>query len=280
LFLFLDMLSGKKIAVVVPAFNEADKIARTIRSIPGFVDHVLVVDDGSRDATARIASRSARRGLEVLAHPQNRGVGAAIATGYRRALALGADATAVMAGDAQMDPADLLGLLAPVLTGRADYAKGNRFAWPACWQQMPFARYVGNVVLSFLTQLACGYRVFDSQCGYTVASPTALCAIDPDTMFARYGYPNDLLSRLARARARVVDVPVRPIYGADWRSGIRIRAVVLPLMFLLGRAFLRRMGAAFEDPAAGTRRAMRAPGAEIETEHPVSVAPVSMSVSA
>jgi glycosyltransferase involved in cell wall biosynthesis len=280
LFLFLDMLSGKKIAVVVPAFNEADKIARTIRSIPGFVDHVLVVDDGSRDATVRIASRSARRGLEVLAHPRNRGVGAAIATGYRRAIALGADATAVMAGDAQMDPADLLGLLAPVLTNRADYAKGNRFAWPACWRHMPFARYVGNVVLSFLTQLACGYRVFDSQCGYTVASPTALRAIDPDTMFARYGYPNDLLSRLARAHARVVDVPVRPIYGADWRSGIRIRAVVLPLMFLLGRALLRRMGAAFEDPADGARRAMQAPATEMEAGHQVSASPVSVSVSA
>jgi glycosyltransferase involved in cell wall biosynthesis len=241
LFLFPGMLNGKRIAVVVPAFNEADKIGRTIRSIPGFVDHVLVVDDGSRDATARIAGRSARRGLEVLAHARNRGVGAAIATGYRRALALGVDATAVMAGDAQMDPADLLGLLGPVLADRADYAKGNRLAWPNCWRQMPPSRYLGNLVLSFLTRLACGQRVRDSQCGYTVASPAALRAIDPDAMFARYGYPNDLLGRLLRARARVLDVPVRPVYGTDWRSGIRIRAVILPLLFLLGRAFLRRI---------------------------------------
>lgn len=235
------MLNGKRIAVVVPAFNEADKIGRTIRSIPGFVDHVLVVDDGSRDATARTASRSARRGLEVIAHPRNRGVGAAIATGYRRALALGADATAVMAGDAQMDPADLLGLLGPVLANHADYAKGNRFAWPGCWRQMPPSRYLGNVILSFLTRLACGRRVSDSQCGYTVASAAALRAIDPDAMFARYGYPNDLLGRLARAGARVVDIPVRPVYGVDWRSGIRIRAVILPLLFLLTRAFVRRL---------------------------------------
>jgi glycosyltransferase involved in cell wall biosynthesis len=241
LFLFPGMLNGKRIAVVVPAFNEADKIGRTIRSIPGFVDHVLVVDDGSRDATARIAGRSARRGLEVLAHPRNRGVGAAIATGYRRALALDVDATAVMAGDAQMDPADLLGLLGPVLADRADYAKGNRLAWPNCWRQMPPSRYLGNLVLSFLTRLACGQHVRDSQCGYTVASPAALRAIDPDAMFARYGYPNDLLGRLLRARARVLDVPVRPVYGSDWRSGIRIRAVILPLLFLLGRAFLRRI---------------------------------------
>jgi glycosyltransferase involved in cell wall biosynthesis len=236
------MVRGKRIAVVVPAFNEADKIGRTIRSIPGFVDHVLVVDDASSDATARIAARSGRRGLQVISHARNRGVGAAIATGYRQALLLGADATAVMAGDAQMDPADLPRLLAPVLSGEADYAKGNRFAWPGCWRQMPLSRFVGNVVLSLLTRLACGHRrIFDSQCGYTVASREALEAIDPDTMFARYGYPNDLLGRLARNGARVVDVSVRPVYGAGWRSGIRVWTVVYPISFLLLRAFLFRV---------------------------------------
>ncbi|MES1204834.1 MAG: glycosyltransferase family 2 protein [Pseudomonadota bacterium] len=235
------MVRGKRVAVVVPAFNEADKIARTIRSVPGFVDHVLIVDDGSGDATARIAARSGRRGLEVLSHAHNRGVGAAIATGYRRALALGADATAVMAGDAQMDPADLPRLLAPVLSDHADYAKGNRFAWPGCWRQMPWSRFVGNVALSLLTRLACGYRsLFDSQCGYTVASRAALEAIDPNTIFARYGYPNDLLGRLARAEARVVDVPVRPVYGPGWRSGIRVWTVIYPISFLLVRAFVLR----------------------------------------
>ena len=237
------MLLGNRIAVVVPAFNEADKIARTIRSVPGFVDHVIVVDDGSADGTARIAARSGRRGLEVVVHDRNRGVGAAIATGYGRALALGADATAVMAGDAQMDPADLPHLLAPVLARSADYAKGNRFAWPGCWREMPPARFVGNVVLSALTRIATGYRLFDSQCGYTVASRAALVAIDPAAMFARYGYPNDLLGRLARAGARAVDVPVRPVYGPGWRSGIRLTTVVYPILFLLGRAFLLRIGA-------------------------------------
>lgn len=235
------MVRGNRIAVVVPAFNEADKIARTIRSIPGFVDHVIVVDDGSADPTARIAARSGRRGIEVVVHDRNRGVGAAIATGYRRAQALGADATAVMAGDAQMDPADLPQLLAPVLAGEADYAKGNRFAWPGCWREMPLTRFLGNVVLSGLTRVATGYRVFDSQCGYTVASRAALSAIDPDAMFARYGYPNDLLGRLARAGVRAVDVPVRPVYGPAWRSGIRLTTVVYPILFLLGRAFLLRL---------------------------------------
>src|SRR5258706_8283143 len=104
------MFRGRTVAVVVPAFNEADKIAATLRSVPEYVDHVLVVDDGSADATAGVAREVARfRGhagvIEVLSHDDNRGVGAAIATGYARALELGADVTAVMAGGGRMGPA-------------------------------------------------------------------------------------------------------------------------------------------------------------------------------
>jgi glycosyltransferase involved in cell wall biosynthesis len=236
------MFSGHRIAVVVPAFNEAEKIARTVRSIPGFVDYVLVVDDCSQDGTARIARRSQRRGLEVLGHERNRGVGAAIATGYARARALGAEVTAVMAGDSQMDPADLASLVGAVVCGRADYAKGNRFAWPGVYRVMPLPRLVGNFVLSHLTRLASGYtHLFDSQCGYTAASRRALDAILAGSVFPRYGYPNDLLIRLAAAGARTVDVPVRPVYGPAWRSGIRISRVLGPLSLLLMRALCVRL---------------------------------------
>jgi glycosyltransferase involved in cell wall biosynthesis len=251
------MFRGRSVAVVVPAYNEHDKIAATIRSVPGYVDHILVVDDGSRDGTAVVARRAGRRGggrvVEVLEHAENRGVGAAIATGYARALALGAHVTAVMAGDGQMDPADLPRLLDPVATGRADYAKGNRFAWPGGWRDMPRARLIGNVALSFATRLVSGYAdVFDSQCGYTAASRGALLAIAPARMFARYGYPNDLLARLGVAGARVVDVPVRPVYGPAWRSGLRPSRVALPIALVLLRALWRR---------ASARRGPRALGA-------------------
>src|SRR5687767_14615660 len=130
------MYKGRRVAVVVPAFNEAAKIARTIRSIPGFVDHIFVVDDASVDGTGRLAQRTQRRGLEVVRHERNRGVGAAIATGYARAHEAGADVTAVMAGDSQMDPADLASLIGAGVRGRADYAKGNRFAWPGVAREM------------------------------------------------------------------------------------------------------------------------------------------------
>jgi len=257
------MFRGRVVAVVIPACNEADKIGDTICSVPDFVDHVVVVDDGSRDETAAVARRAAGpdRGtgrIEVIAHDANRGVGAAIATGYARALALGAHATAVMAGDGQMDPADLPGLLAPVVSGQVDYAKGNRFAWPGGWRMMPPVRMFGGAVLSWLTRLASGYwHVGDSQCGYTVASRQALEAIGPH-LFARYGYPNDLLTRLAAARVRIVDVPVRPVYGPRWRSGLRPLRVVRPIARLLLRAFARRVRARFRGAPVVVEEAARA----------------------
>jgi glycosyltransferase involved in cell wall biosynthesis len=242
------MFRGRTVAVVIPAFNEGDKIAATVRSIPGYVDHIIVVDDGSADDTAGVARRQASRRrsrarvVEVVRHEDNRGVGAAIATGYARALELGAQVTAVMAGDGQMDPADLSRLLEPVVENRADYAKGNRFAWPGGWRRMPVARLLGSVVLSLATRVASGYwRLFDSQCGYTVASRRALLAIGPARMFARYGYPNDVLGRLGAAGARVVDVPVRPVYGPAWRSGLRPSRVALPIAFILLRGLVRRL---------------------------------------
>jgi glycosyltransferase involved in cell wall biosynthesis len=237
------MYRGLRVAVVVPAFNEELKVAATVRSVPAFVDHVLVVDDASHDGTFWEAVRLRRGGLEVVRHPRNRGVGAAIATGYRRALELGVDVAAVMAGDGQMDPADLPSLLEPIADGRADYAKGNRFRSPSVWRAMPVARLAGNVALSLATRVTSGYfHLFDSQCGYTAASRRALAVIDRWGMFPRYGYPNDVLARLNAAGLAVEDVPVRAVYGPHWRSGIRPHMVVYPITFVLLRSLVWRLG--------------------------------------
>ncbi len=251
------------VAVVVPAFNEARDIARTVRSIPAFVDRVIVVDDASRDRTSQLARRGRRRGLEVVRHGANRGVGAAIVTGYRRALALGLDVAVVMAGDGQMDPADLPALLEPIAARRAGYVKGNRFRHPAVWREMPPARIAGNLLLSLATKLVSGYwSIFDSQCGYTAISRAALEAIDLERVFPRYGYPSDLLARLHAAGVTALDVPVRPIYGRRWRSGIRLRTVVHPIAWVLLRALAHRLSVelrvarpALPPPADEQRRA-------------------------
>ena len=230
------------VAVVVPAFNEERAIAGAIRRVPAWVDRVIVVDDASRDATSRLARRNWRRGLEVVRHPANRGVGGAIVTGYRRVLALGIDVAVVMAGDGQMDPADLMALLDPIADGRADYVKGNRFARGEVWRVMPRLRILGNVLLSLVTKVVSGYwGIFDSQCGYTAVSRRALESLDLDELFPRYGYPNDLLARLHAVGARVVDVPVRPIYGPAWKSGIRLSTVFYPIAWVLLRAWWTRI---------------------------------------
>lgn len=229
------------VAAVIPAFNEERAILRAIDEVPSFVDHVVVVDDASRDATAALA---ARRSVEIVRHDSNRGVGAAIVSGYRRVLALGIDVAAVMAGDGQMDPTDLPALLDPIADGVADYTKGNRFLHAEIWKTMPKTRIAGNILLSLVTKLTSGYRdVFDSQCGYTAISRSALEGLDLDRLFPRYGYPNDLLARLHAAGMRVADVPVRPIYGAAWRSGIRVRTLIHPIPFVLLRSWAVRVAA-------------------------------------
>jgi glycosyltransferase involved in cell wall biosynthesis len=245
------MFRSLRVAVVVPSFNEERAVLATVRSVPGFVDHILVVDDASTDRTFREASRSRRRGVDVLRHPCNRGVGAAIASGYRRALELGVDAAAVMAGDGQMDPADLATLLLPLADGRADYVKGNRFRSRGVWRRMPTSRLIGNIALSLATKVTSGYwHLFDSQCGYTVASRTALEVIDAAGLFPRYGYPNDLLARLKTAGLTVEDAPVRAVYGPGWRSGIGLATVIYPMSFVLLRSWLRRLYAALLVPSS------------------------------
>ena len=236
------MFQELRVCVVIPAFNERTKIAETVDAVPDWVDRIFVVDDASADDTATQVPASPR--VEVLRHPANRGVGAAISTGYRRALADGADVAVVMAGNGQMDPDDLPTLLVPIADGSADYVKGNRFLHPSVWREMPPARIVGNVLLSAATRVTSGYRhVFDSQCGYTAIHRRALAAIELEKLFPRYGYPNDLLSRLRVADMRVVDVPVRPIYGEHWRSGIHIGNALHPLPWVLLRSWGNRLAA-------------------------------------
>ncbi|MCP4448509.1 MAG: glycosyltransferase family 2 protein [Myxococcales bacterium] len=230
-----------RLCVVIPAFNEEDAILAAIESVPDFVDEIVVVDDASADETCERALTSSRVPV-LLRHPVNRGVGAAIVSGYRHALRGESDVAIVMAGDGQMDPADLPALLDPIAEGRADYCKGNRFAHREILIQMPTIRVMGNAALSVATKVTSGYRhVFDSQCGYTAITSAALEQLQLDKVFPRYGYPNDMLAHLFRSNARVVDVPVRPIYGPSWKSGVRWHTAVYPVGFVLLKSWWNRM---------------------------------------
>ena len=216
------MLEGKTVAVVVPAYNEERLIAETIAGIPEFVDRIFVVDDSSRDATAERARAAGDTRVEVLVHEKNQGVGAAIVTGYKRALAERVDVTAVMAGDNQMDPAELEALAGPVARGELDYAKANRLFTGQAWQQIPRIRYLGNAVLSLFTKIASGYwHVADSQAGYTALGLPMLELLDLDRIYKSYGFPNDMLVHLNVWNARVRDIPSRPSTASARRAGSR-----------------------------------------------------------
>ena len=236
------MIGSKSIAVVVPAYNEEALIGDTLAGIPSFVDRIIVVDDASKDATAEKARGYADPQIEVIVHEKNQGVGAAIVTGYKRALAEGIDVTAVMAGDNQMDPDELEKIAAPVLAGEVDYAKANRLISGRAWELIPRSRYIGNAVLSLLTKIASGYwHVADSQAGYTAISLDTLERLDLDRVYTRYGFPNDLLVHLNVINARVRDIPSRPIYNVGEKSGIKIRKVVPRISWLLLKGFFWRM---------------------------------------
>ena len=146
------MFRDQRVAVVVPAFDEARLVGETLRSIPPYVDRVFVVDDASRDDTAGAAVAVNDPRVAVLRHPENRGVGGAIVTGYRAALEENVDLVAVMAADNQMDPDDLEALLGALLDHHADYAKGNRFIHAAA-RQMPLPRRLAGKALALLTRL-------------------------------------------------------------------------------------------------------------------------------
>lgn len=243
-----------RVGVVIPAFNEQGAIAATVAAVPAYIDNVIVVDDGSRDATS-VRARI-RPDICVIRHPENRGVGSAIATGYRHALHAHCDVAVVMGGDGQMDPRDLPALLDPIASGNADYVKGNRFLHADVWREMPPSRIAANVALSIATRVASGYRhVFDSQCGYTAIHRDSLAKIDLDRLWPRYGYPNDMLSRLHAIGARVIDVAVRPIYGAQWKSGIRLTAAVHPLPWVLLRSWATRLASELRPRPTGRRAA-------------------------
>jgi glycosyltransferase involved in cell wall biosynthesis len=237
------MLDGKRVAVVVPAFDEERLVGETVRGIPAFVDRVFVVDDASRDGTSKQVEAVGDPRVQLLRHERNRGVGAAIATGYRRALEEGIDVTCVMAADNQMDPGELADLAGPVARAEVEYAKANRLVTGEAWNVIPRTRYLGNAVLSLLTKIASGYwHVADSQAGYTAISLAALAKLDLDRLYPRYGFPNDVLVHLNVQNARVADVPSRPIYDIGERSGIRLRSVVPRISWLLLKAFWWRMG--------------------------------------
>jgi len=262
------MYRGNAVGVVVPAYDEARFVGGVIDTLPGFVDRTYVVDDRSTDGTWDVIRRHAARANERVAapvlaaadggasldrrvvpirHPVNRGRGAAVKTGYERALEDGMDVIVVMDGDGQMDPDIMPAIIDPVVDGVADYAVGDRLAARDTRRGMPPWRLFGNLLLSGLTRIASGYwHIRDPQNGYTAVSADALAELEFDRLYDQYGFLNDLLVNLNVAEKRVATVPMHARYG-DEESGIRYSTFVPGLSFLLLRDFLWRLRVRYLD---------------------------------
>ena len=222
------MFGEWQVGVVVPARNEEKHIGKVLESIPELIDKVVVVDDGSTDNTAKIASS-----VEVVSL-EGEGVGAAIDAGHRKMLELLKPPfiSVVMAGDGQMDPDDLPALLQPIVDGKAHYVKGERLDRK---KKMPFIRKIGTALLGFFTTLACGQTIRDPQCGYTATSHEVLEEWNWNKSWKGYGYPNWWLMMLTCEGFRISHVPVKSIY-ADQKSELKIIPFFakVSLMLLVG----------------------------------------------
>ncbi len=227
--------------MVVPAYRAAQSIAGVIGSIPPFVADIVVVDDCSPDDTSARAAAAGDGRVHIVRHTTNQGVGGATWTGLTEAVARGAEVVVKMDADGQMDPAHLPRLLAPVLAGTADYAKGNRFIHRRQLGTMPLLRRVGNTGLSFLTKAASGYwDVFDPTNGYLAVGAHVLDYLDPTHIDKRYYFETSMLLELSLARAVVVDVDV-PARYRDEVSGLSEWSSLRTFPPRLLRALLRRL---------------------------------------
>lgn len=221
---FAPIRVEQTLAVVIPCYRVRAHVADVIARIGPEVSLIFVVDDACPDGSGDLVEQQVSDPrVRIIRHTANKGVGGAVMTGYAAAVEAGADVVVKLDGDGQMDPALISAIAGPVLEGRADYAKGNRFY--SIWnvRKMPRVRLYGNGCLSFLTKLSSGYwSVFDPTNGYTAVHAAALRQLEFANISERYFFETDMLINLGNARAVVADVPMEALYG-DEVSNLNVR---------------------------------------------------------
>ena len=215
------------IAVVIPSFRVTQHILDVLGNIGPEVERIYLIDDACPDGSGEFVKKHSKdERVRVLFHETNQGVGGAVVTGYRAALADNIDVVVKVDGDGQMDPGLILTIAKPVLEGNADYSKGNRFDSLENLFSMPKTRIFGNAVLSLLSKLSSGYwNITDPTNGFTAIHRKALEAIQLDKLRKTYFFESDLLFRLSIVNAVVMDVPMVSVYGNE-KSNLKIRKVI------------------------------------------------------
>ena len=232
-----------RIAAVIPAFRVENEIESVLHGLPTYVTNIIVVDDASPDHTSDLVAALAKRDrrLVLIRHERNQGVGGALVSGFRKALELGAQIIVKIDGDGQMDVSRFPDLLMPLIQGKADYAKGNRFRDFTALQQMPLIRRIGNMGLGFLSKAATGYwNLFDPTNGFVAIRAETLAQLPLDKIDHTYYFETSMLANLYLLGAVVKDVPMPARYKGEV-SSLVIHRVLFEFPFKLFGTLLRRI---------------------------------------
>jgi dolichol-phosphate mannosyltransferase len=242
------------IAVVIPCYRVAPQVLGVIAQVPPSVRHVVLVDDASPDNLREVLAAASDPRVVVVRHERNRGVGGAMKSGFAMALEMGADIVVKVDGDGQMDPGLIPRFIAPLISGQADFTKGNRFDDPFSIQQMPIVRRIGNIALSFLVKAASGYwHLFDPCNGFLAIRVAVLRTLDFDRLDDRYFFEISLICEMYFANAVIQDIPMRSVYTGDPGSLSPIRSIGDFAARLMARSIYRVFRSAFSTPARAGR---------------------------
>jgi dolichol-phosphate mannosyltransferase len=231
------------IATVIPAYRVERNIETVLQNLPAYIKHIIVVDDASPDSSADLVAVAAKKDdrITLIRHVENQGVGGAMVSGFRKALELGAQIVIKIDGDGQMDTTHIPALITPLIQGKADYVKGNRFRDFHSLQQMPFVRRIGNLGLSFLTKAATGYwNIFDPTNGFFAIRAELLEQLPLERIDKRYFFETSMLANLYLLGALVMDTPIPARYGNE-TSHLSVRRTLFEFPSKLLATFFRRI---------------------------------------
>lgn len=228
------MINGKTISVVIPAFNEEKSIGKVVSGIPDYVDHIVVIDDGSTDQTAAIARA---KGVLVVSHDKNGGLGVAFRTGLRKSLELNADIMVTIDADGQFNSGDIGKLIEPIFGDRADFVTASRFKDPLFYPDMAPLKFWGNKVLAFIISKMIGRRFYDVTCGFRAYADEALLKLN---LFGTFTYTQETFLDLAFKNARIAEIPIK-IKGSRADGTSKVTASLANYIYQAGIIILRTL---------------------------------------
>ncbi|NOQ29782.1 MAG: glycosyltransferase [Helicobacteraceae bacterium] len=229
------------ITVVIPTYKVRSHIENVVKSLPSFINNIIVVDDKCPQNSGVFVEELNLKKVTVIFHQENQGVGGAIVTGYKKALELNSDIVVKVDGDGQMNPEHIEQLVKPIVENRADYTKGNRFSDFTALKQMPKVRLFGNSALSFLVKASSGYwDIMDPTNGFTAITKEAILGLELDKLSKRYFFESDMLINLNIENSVVKDVALPAKYEEE-ESSLSVTKVLFEFPPKLFKGFLRRI---------------------------------------